>query len=99
MRSGEPHHVPGLHVLRAGLLEDDAEAGRELETALAAAEDLGLRMAELQAATELARWRARCGRRVEARALLEPRVAAVAGEPDVPLLQRARTLLAELGAG
>lgn len=99
VRSGEPHHVPGLHVLRAGLLEDDAEAGRELETALAAAQDLGLRMAELQAATELARWRARCGRGAEARALLEPRVGALAGEPDVPLLQRARTLLAELGAG
>jgi hypothetical protein len=96
VRSGEPHHVPGLHVLRAGLLSDDAEAGRELETALAAAQDLGLRMAELQAATELARWRSRCGRCKEARALLEPRVRALAGEPDVPLLARARTLLEEL---
>ena len=69
---------------------------RELETALATAAQLGLRMAELEAATALARLRARCGRRDEARQLLAPRLAGLAGEPDVPLLRRARTLLAEL---
>jgi hypothetical protein len=95
-RSGESHYVPGLHVLRAGLLDDDAATGEELETALAAAQELGLRMAELQAATELARWRARCGRAAEARALLEPRVKALEDEPCVPLIERARTLLAQL---
>ena len=96
-RSGERHHVPGLHLLRASLAQDDAEVERELETALDAARGLGLPLAQLQAATEVARFQARCARRDEARALLAPLVAARAGEPDVPILARARALLGELG--
>ena len=50
------------------------------------------------AATELARLRAGNGRRDEARALLAERLAGFAGEPDVPLLTRARSLAREIDA-
>ncbi len=55
-------------------------------------------MAALQAATELARLQAGNGRREEARALLAERLAGFEGEPDVPLLARARGLARDLGA-
>jgi hypothetical protein len=98
-RSGERHQVPGLHLLRAGLVEGEAEVERELEQSLEAASEMGHRIAELQAATELARVQAKRGLRGEALALLALRVGEMAGEPDVPVLQRARGLLRELGAG
>ena len=97
-RSGERHHVPGLHLLRASLEQDDAEVERALEAALDTGAALRLPLAQVQAATEVARFRARCARRAEAHALLAPLVAERAGEPDVPILARARTLLAELRA-
>jgi DNA-binding winged helix-turn-helix (wHTH) protein len=97
-RSGERHHVPSLHLLRASLAPDDAHAEGALEAALDSARHLGLPLAQLEAATELARFRARSARRDEARAILAPHVGARAGEPDFPILARARALLAELGA-
>jgi DNA-binding winged helix-turn-helix (wHTH) protein len=96
-RSGERHYVPSLHLLRASLAREDADVEHGLAAALASAEKLGLPLAQLEAATEMARFRARCGRRAEARALLAPHVAERSGEPDVPIVARARTLLAELG--
>ncbi len=98
-RSGERHQVPGLHLLRGGLVEGDAEVERELEESLEAASEIGHRIAELHAATELARVQAKRGLRGEALALLALRAEEMAGEPDVPVLQRARGLLRELGAG
>lgn len=94
--SGEHHQLPGLHLLRASLAQDVHEAECELGRSLEIASERGLGMAELQAATELARLYATQGRRDDARALLCERVAAFAGEPDVPLLARARDLAREL---
>lgn len=94
--SGEHHQLPGLHLLRASLAQDASEAERELERSLAIACEHGLGMAALQAATELARLQAAAGRLDDARALLAERLPAFQGEPDVPLLARARSLAREL---
>jgi len=96
-RSGEREPLPGLHLLRASFAANEADAERDLRCALATAAQVGHRMAELQAATELARFEARSGRRGEALALLAGRAEEMAGEPDVPVLARARALLRELG--
>jgi hypothetical protein len=97
-RSGERHHLPALHMLRAALAKTDDEAEAALEAALDTARRLPLPSAELHTAYELARFRARTARRREARELLAPVVALREGEPDFPLLARARALLAELPA-
>jgi hypothetical protein len=96
-RNGEREPLPGLHLLRASLAANEADAERDLRSALATAEALGHRMAELRSATELARLEARSGRRGEALARLAERAAEMVDEPDVPALARARTLLRELG--
>jgi len=96
--SGEHHQLPGLHLLRASLAQGPGEAEQELAQALAIAAERGLGMAELQAATELARLRAASGRRGEALALLAEHLTRFEGEPDVPLLARARSLARELAS-
>jgi hypothetical protein len=97
-RSGERHHLPVLHMLRASLAKTDEEAEVALERALDTARSLPLPIAELHTALELARFRARTARRREASELLAPVVALREGEPDFPLLARARSLLADLRA-
>jgi DNA-binding winged helix-turn-helix (wHTH) protein len=96
--SGEHHQLPGLHLLRALLAQDEAEVEREIARALAIACERGLGMGALQATLELARLRIRQGRDREARSLLAEQLPRFADEPDVPLLARARSLAAELGA-
>jgi hypothetical protein len=98
VESGEHHQLPGLHLLRASLAPGPVEAEQQLERALAIATERGLGMASLQAATELARLRAGNGRRNEARALLTGHLARFEGEPEVPLLARARSLAGALAS-
>jgi hypothetical protein len=94
--SGERHQLPSLHLLCALLAQDDSEGEREVTRALAIATELGLGMAVLQAATELAGLYTRDGRRDAARSLLAEQLAGFEGEPDVPLLARARSLARDL---
>jgi tetratricopeptide (TPR) repeat protein len=95
-----------LHRLRGELLsrpshayptpDDEVEAA--FETALAIARCQQAKAFELRAATSLARWRRDHGRRVEARALLEPVRAWFTEGFDTPDLIAADALLRELGA-
>jgi hypothetical protein len=96
-RSGEREPIPGLHLLRASLAVGEDEVERELAAARAAADALGHRMAGLQVATERARREARRGPPGEAAAELARRLGDLAGEPDVPVLARARAVLAAPG--
>jgi hypothetical protein len=93
VHSGERHQVPSLHLLRASLVGTGAEALHELERALEEAAAQGNRIAELAAATELARLELEDGRRGAVVARLEELVAETSGEPDLPLLARARAVL------
>jgi hypothetical protein len=93
LHSGERHQLPSLHLLRASLVGTGSAALHELEQALAEAAAQGNRVAEVAAATELARLELEDGRRGAAVARLEELVEETSREPDVPLLARARAVL------
>jgi class 3 adenylate cyclase/predicted ATPase len=101
METGERWFLPRIHRVRAALLlahgAPDEAAEAALRQSLAAAQELGAKGPELQAAIELAQHWVKHGQQNEARDLLTPIYGWFTEGFDTPDLKKAKALLDELG--